>query len=87
MVIDWFLTRKERRRHWARLNAIMQSTEDFDTWWKTARRMDELNGFDFWRSHASASYYDYKVIKDRVNVLKRLRETDNVRAMAFAMRS
>ncbi|MGB1556975.1 MAG: patatin-like phospholipase family protein, partial [Oceanococcaceae bacterium] len=73
-------SRRQKQLHRDWLNA-----PDFKTWMALGAELDELDGRAEWRYEDASSEYDYRLVRARVDELRRLREDNRVRELVFVL--
>ena len=51
---------------------LQKEATDYDTWLSAARRLDLAEGFTEWRNENSSTLYDYKLIQNRIEDMKKV---------------
>ncbi|KAG0243859.1 hypothetical protein BGW41_001048 [Actinomortierella wolfii] len=59
----------------------------YEEWYELATKLDELTGSGRWRANYRSLVYDYNLILSRSEHLKKVRESDDIAAMMYLLRS
>ncbi|KAF8976818.1 hypothetical protein BGZ46_007928 [Entomortierella lignicola] len=70
-----------------RMTNELAHSKSFDEWLARATELDILTGSDVWRSNHQSNVYDYNLILTRRHHLKVIRESGDVSAMMYLLRS
>lgn len=62
-------------------------SQDFEEWMTKATELDILTGSDVWRTSHRSNVYDYNLILSRRHHLKVVRESKDIKAMMYLLRS
>ncbi|KAG9070276.1 hypothetical protein KI688_009613 [Linnemannia hyalina] len=62
-------------------------SQDFEEWLARATELDILTGSDVWRNNHRSNVYDYSLILSRRYHLKKVRESKDISAMMYLLRS
>lgn len=62
-------------------------SQDFEEWMTKAMELDILTGSDVWRTSHRSNVYDYNLILSRRHHLKVVRESKDIKAMMYLLRS
>lgn len=63
----------------------MRHAESYDDWKKSALKHDAISGFETWKHKEHSNSYDYKNIRSRLAVLKKLRHKKDDVGLLFAL--
>ncbi|MEN8719588.1 MAG: DUF3336 domain-containing protein [Oceanococcaceae bacterium] len=74
-----------RNRRFKRLHRDWQNAPDYATWLAMGAELDEMEGRSEWRYEDASSEYDYRMIRGRLDELRRLREDHRVRELVFVL--
>ncbi len=61
----------------------MAHARDYYTWREAALELDTLEGKDDWKEIDVSPDYNYRLIRDRLNRLRELRKSNNIRELVF----
>ncbi|KAF9902530.1 hypothetical protein BX616_001909, partial [Lobosporangium transversale] len=70
-----------------RMTNELAHSKNFDEWLARATELDILTGSDVWRNNHRSNIYDYNLILSRRHHLKLVRESKDVSAMMYLLRS
>lgn len=73
-----------KRQLRARLRELEQAP-DYASWREIAQELDRLEGLDAWREESASPLYDYRLIRERLEEMRRLRRAGDVRRLVFAL--
>ena len=65
------------------LKRKMAEAESYEQWKEAAIAYDEKHGLQKWKDNDSSHRYDYKAIRNRLNILKDVRKTNDNSALLF----
>lgn len=63
----------------------IKHAKTYDDWREAAEALDRLEGHDEWRQIEVSGDYDYKLIRDRLNELRRLRGENNIEGLVHSL--
>ncbi|KAI9003748.1 hypothetical protein BC832DRAFT_518402, partial [Gaertneriomyces semiglobifer] len=66
---------------------LMQVATNYDQWAAAGGMLDKLTGKDRWRDDPVSKEYDYQLIQERLQQLRKARQSGDMRAMMFILRS
>ncbi len=72
-------------RRFKQLNRDWQNAPEYKTWLAIGAELDELEGRADWRYEDVSTEYDYRMVRARVEELRRLREDHRVRELVFVL--
>ncbi len=61
----------------------MVHARDYVSWREAALELDSLEGLDEWKEIDVSPHYNYRLIRDRLNRLRQLRKSNNIRELVF----
>lgn len=67
------------------LDYKMRRADTYEDWKKSALAHDALSGFETWKKKEKSHSYDYKNIRTRLNILKKLRRNKDDTGLLFAL--
>ncbi len=70
----------------SRLEKTLEQSDSYHDWMETARELDELEGNGDWRKEPKSDDYDYRLLKSRVRLLRRLRKQKDYDQLIFRLR-
>lgn len=76
-----------RRNLADQLTNELAHSNSYDEWLTRATDLDILTGSDVWRNNRHSNVYDYNLIMSRRQHLKIVRESEDVSAMMYLLRS
>ncbi|EWC48755.1 hypothetical protein DRE_00060 [Drechslerella stenobrocha 248] len=82
-----FLSRSARQRAIRGLQAQLSTASSFEEWQERAERLDVALGKDAWRENPVSKRYDYRMIMERLEALKKARAEEDVAGMVNLLRS
>eukprot|EP00759_Apiculatamorpha_spiralis_P009889 PhF_6_TR16980/c0_g1_i1/m.25673/K14674/TGL4; TAG lipase / steryl ester hydrolase / phospholipase A2 / LPA acyltransferase len=90
-VFKKYVSKVHRSRHEGRYIKIMASTEDHETWFAAASKLDKLFGYETWRhdnkDKASSTTCNLNAVLKRLHEVRKVRATNNPRAAGMYLRS
>ncbi|KAI9592357.1 acyl transferase/acyl hydrolase/lysophospholipase [Syncephalis fuscata] len=66
---------------------LMSVATNYEQWASAALILDQQDGKDTWKQNPVSSDYDYGILKLRIEQLRAARESNNISAMIFLLRS
>ncbi len=72
-------------RRFKALQRDWQNAQDYATWLALGAELDELDGGAEWRHEDQTKEYDWRMIRARLDELRRLREEGRVRELVFVL--
>src|SRR5690554_5252875 len=70
-----------------RMTNELSHSKNYDEWVSKATELDILTGSDVWRNNRRSNLYDYDLILSRSQHLKLVRESKDISAMMYLLRS
>jgi len=68
------------------LEKTLEQSASYQAWTDTALELDVLEGNDLWRKESESDDYDYRLLKSRVRLLRRLRKQEDYDQLIFRLR-
>uniref|UniRef100_A0A7S4KKZ0 PNPLA domain-containing protein n=2 Tax=Guillardia theta TaxID=55529 RepID=A0A7S4KKZ0_GUITH len=84
--IDVFSFFSERHDH-ERWYLQMDNATSYNEWLEAARALDEIEGHDRWKAEDESELYDSKLIRDRLQDMRRLEASKDIQGIMFNLRS
>lgn len=63
----------------------LAQAQNYASWRELAEEADRLEGLDVWREESVSDLYDYVLIRERLEEMRRLRRSGEVRRLVFAL--
>lgn len=63
----------------------LRAAEDYQSWQRAARRLDELTGMQQWRAREQTNLYDHRAIRARLDRFRRLRQAGDYPALLYSL--
>lgn len=80
-IVRLFETLMSWRAQEARLSRKLQSAQTYEEWKRTALELDQLLGFESWKTNPSNAYYDFASVRKVVASLERSRTNDDAESL------
>eukprot|EP00667_Euglena_gracilis_P008959 EG_transcript_9096 len=87
---SWILgsiARGHKERHMKRLQQTIATTEDYHTWWTTAKRLDLECGYGAWSTDHRTSFYDVEELTKHMRDLQRCLALQDPQLVTYQLRS
>jgi len=68
------------------LEGNLDQSRNYQDWMKTAQELDEFEGENHWRKEPESDEYDYRLLKSRVRLFRRLRKQKDYDQLIFRLR-
>jgi TAG lipase / steryl ester hydrolase / phospholipase A2 / LPA acyltransferase len=68
------------------LKQAMAQARDYQTWFEAAQELDRWEGMETWREDEVSPDYDYELIRDRLQTLRKYRNRDEVLKLVHYLR-
>ncbi|KAI9738697.1 MAG: hypothetical protein M1834_008202 [Cirrosporium novae-zelandiae] len=79
----WWFGKKPRDQ----LLDELGSAHTYEEWEEIAYRLDELTNGDLWRQNATSKYYDYRLIRERLEAIIGARDDEDILSLVSLLRS
>ncbi|TPX53981.1 hypothetical protein SeMB42_g00494 [Synchytrium endobioticum] len=66
---------------------LVDKATTFEQWTAAAEMLDKIEGYDRWKLDPVSTDYDYRLVQDRLAQLKKVRESADVMAMIYFLRT
>jgi NTE family protein len=64
----------------------MAHARDYQTWYEAAQELDRYEGQETWREDEVSADYDYRLIRERLQQLRRMRQNDDIPQLVYYLR-
>eukprot|EP00286_Rhodomonas_abbreviata_P017672 CAMPEP_0181319332 /NCGR_PEP_ID=MMETSP1101-20121128/17510_1 /TAXON_ID=46948 /ORGANISM="Rhodomonas abbreviata, Strain Caron Lab Isolate" /LENGTH=611 /DNA_ID=CAMNT_0023426915 /DNA_START=49 /DNA_END=1880 /DNA_ORIENTATION=+ len=84
------LTNTVNRVRWgqhAKWYMQMDNATSYAQWLEAAQKLDEIEGHDRWKEQAESPLYDSQLIKERLEIMKKLEEANDYEGIMFNLRA
>ncbi|KAK5672534.1 Lipase 5 [Batrachochytrium dendrobatidis] len=83
--VIWFLAGNRNRRHYYKY--LMKIANSYEQWAAAGFMLDRWEDNDIWKIHEESPYYDYRIVRDRLNRLREHRVDDGLKNLMQHIRS
>src|ERR1041384_1104718 len=62
------------------------NARDYQTWHDAAQELDRWEGLETWREEESSTDYDFRLIRDRLQLMRKLRQNNDIGKLIYYLR-